>query len=57
MRPSSANASKYLAELCDLHGNVDDAPGPFQLAVAALNLNGDRFLEALETLLFLLQAA
>jgi hypothetical protein len=40
-----------------LHGNVDPAPGPFQLVVPALNLNGDLFFEALEILLFLLQAA
>lgn len=44
-------AFTFPAELCDLCGKVDHALGPFQLVVAALNLNCDLFLEALEILL------
>ena len=44
-------AFTFLAELCDLYGKVDQALDSFQLVVAALNLNCDLFLEALEILL------
>jgi hypothetical protein len=44
-------AFTFLAELCDLCGNIDHALGPFPLVVAVLNLNRDLFLEALEILL------